>query len=153
MILRIPEIDLYKLLGVSPLVTQDDIKRAYRSLMRRFHPDVAAQGFEPYADEISKQLNEAYEWLSDPRKRSVYDFHYSQRRHVEFKPSEVDEFKQKFGFLELKDTSRVTLRVKEEEWKRRPILIVPYLTIREENEISIVDGFNLRDYIFQNYSN
>jgi curved DNA-binding protein len=62
--------DYYKTLGVEKEVTQDKIKRAYRKLARKFHPDVSK---EPDAEEKFKQLGEAYEVLKDPEKRAAYD--------------------------------------------------------------------------------
>jgi molecular chaperone DnaJ len=63
-------VDLYKILGVSRSAGSDDIKRAYRKLARQYHPDVST---EPGADERFKEINLAYEVLSDPAKRQQYD--------------------------------------------------------------------------------
>lgn len=62
--------DYYAALGVDRQATADQIKRAYRKLARQYHPDVNK---DPGAEERFKQINEAYEVLSDPEKRSVYD--------------------------------------------------------------------------------
>ncbi len=66
-----PTKDFYDVLGVSRTASADDIKRAYRSLARRHHPDVAAD--KRKAEHQFKEINEAYEVLSDPRKRAQYD--------------------------------------------------------------------------------
>ena len=63
--------DYYKLLGVPRTASQKDIKQAYRKLARQYHPDVNP-GDTVSADKF-KQINEAYEVLSDPDKRKKYD--------------------------------------------------------------------------------
>ncbi|HEU4620536.1 MAG TPA: DnaJ C-terminal domain-containing protein [Gammaproteobacteria bacterium] len=62
--------DYYKVMGVARGAAQDEIKRAYRRLARKFHPDVSK---EPNAEERFKQINEAYDVLSDAEKRTAYD--------------------------------------------------------------------------------
>jgi curved DNA-binding protein len=62
--------DYYKTLGVERKATQDEIKRAYRKLARKYHPDVSK---EADAELKFKELGEAYEVLKDPEKRVAYD--------------------------------------------------------------------------------
>ena len=62
--------DYYQIMGLSRDATQDDIKRAYRKLARKYHPDVSK---EPNAEEKFKELQEANEVLKDPEKRAAYD--------------------------------------------------------------------------------
>jgi curved DNA-binding protein len=62
--------DYYKTLGVARDAAQDEIKRAYRRLARKFHPDVSK---EPDAEARFKEVNEANEVLRDPEKRAAYD--------------------------------------------------------------------------------
>jgi len=63
--------DLYKILGVSPTATQEEIKTAYRRLARRYHPDVA--GNDETKTDLFKEAAAAYAILGQPRQRARYD--------------------------------------------------------------------------------
>jgi DnaJ-class molecular chaperone len=63
--------DYYKVLGISKTASVDDIKKAFRKLARKYHPDVNPG--DKKAEEKFKEINEAYEVLSDPDKRRKYD--------------------------------------------------------------------------------
>ena len=62
--------DYYKIIGVKRDASQDEIKRAYRKLARKYHPDVSK---EKEAEARFKEVGEAYEVLKDPEKRAAYD--------------------------------------------------------------------------------
>lgn len=63
--------DYYEVLGVSKTATQDELKKAYRKLARKYHPDLNKDN--PEAAEKFKECNEAYSVLSDEQKRAQYD--------------------------------------------------------------------------------
>ena len=61
--------DYYAILEVSPTATQGEIKRSYRRLARKYHPDLNRQAHDKHI----KLLNEAYKVLNNPLKRAAYD--------------------------------------------------------------------------------
>jgi curved DNA-binding protein len=76
--------DYYKILGIERDASKEDIKRAYRRLARKFHPDVSK---EADAEARFKEMKEAYEVLKDPEKRSAYDqFGANWKAGQEFQP-------------------------------------------------------------------
>lgn len=62
--------DYYKALGITKEASEDEIKKAYRKMALRYHPD---KNKSPKAEDKFKEIAEAYEVLSDPKKREVYD--------------------------------------------------------------------------------
>ncbi len=82
--------DLYVVLGVPHGATESDIKRAYRRLARRFHPDINPG--DRAAEARFRQIVEAYETLTDPGRRSLYDSGGSSDPRTPRRPSEFEGF-------------------------------------------------------------
>ena len=74
-------VDYYKTLGVDKTATEDDIKKAYRKLARKYHPDLNPNDTE--ANKKFQQINEANEVLSDAEKRKKYDAYGENWQHAE----------------------------------------------------------------------
>jgi curved DNA-binding protein len=74
-------IDYYKILGVSKDASQDDIKKAYKKLARKYHPDLNPN--DPSAQQKFQAINEANEVLSDPEKRKKYDQYGENWEHAD----------------------------------------------------------------------
>lgn len=64
--------DYYEVLGVSKTASPEEIKKAYRTLVKKYHPDVSTEP-KDVAEAKFKEISEAYEVLSDPQKRGLYD--------------------------------------------------------------------------------
>lgn len=84
-------IDYYKILGVDKTATQADIKKAYRKLARKYHPDLNPN--DPGAKNKFQELNEANEVLSDPEKRKKYDEYGENWKHAD----QFEAQKQQYG--------------------------------------------------------
>jgi curved DNA-binding protein len=79
--LNMDYIDYYKILGLEKGASNDDIKKAYRKLARKYHPDLNPNDKE--ANLKFQQINEANEVLSDPEKRKKFDQYGSDWKHAE----------------------------------------------------------------------
>jgi curved DNA-binding protein len=74
-------IDYYQILGIAKNASEDEIKKAYRKLARKYHPDINPNN--PEANKKFQQINEANEVLSDPEKRKKYDQYGKDWQHAE----------------------------------------------------------------------
>jgi DnaJ-class molecular chaperone len=99
--------DFYKVLGINQKASPEKIRRAYRQAAKRYHPDVSQRNEEKF-----REVQEAYETLSDPEKKALYDRQISEKRspalsppsyypyHLRSTPSslfdEIDQFFKRF---------------------------------------------------------
>ena len=89
-------VDYYKTLGVAKNASADDIKKAYRKLARKLHPDLNPNDKE--AHKKFQQINEANEVLSDPEKRKKYDQYGQDWKHADqFEKAKQQQGAQGFG--------------------------------------------------------
>jgi len=84
--------DFYEILGVKRQAGNADIKKAYRKLARKYHPDVNPGNKE--AEEQFKEISEAHETLSDPEKRKIYDEFGAEGLRAGFDPDQARQFKE-----------------------------------------------------------
>lgn len=80
--------DYYEILGLESTASTDDVKKAYRNLAKKYHPDVNKSAS---SEEIFKLISEAYEILSDPGKRTRYDTYRKFMHEYESKGGEKSE--------------------------------------------------------------
>jgi curved DNA-binding protein len=82
--------DYYQILGLNKSASQEDIKKAYRKLARKYHPDVNPE--DKAAGEKFREINEAHEVLSDPEKRKKYDQFGSKWQQYEQSGGKPEDF-------------------------------------------------------------
>ncbi len=87
--------DYYSILGVPKTASQDEIKKAYRKLARKYHPDLNKD--DPQAEQRFKDANEANEVLSDAEKRKMYDQFGSQWQQYQRAGGRPDDFWSQWG--------------------------------------------------------
>lgn len=83
--------DLYELLGVARTATPEEVKKAYRKLARKYHPDVNPG--DKQAEERFKEVTAAFEVLSDAKKRALYDEMGADAARVGFDPDKADAWR------------------------------------------------------------
>ena len=88
-------IDYYNILGVSKDASQDDIKKAYKKLARKYHPDLNPN--DPTAQRKFQEINEANEVLSDPEKRKKYDQYGENWKHADEFNAQQQQYGTNFG--------------------------------------------------------
>jgi len=96
----------YKTLGLTYKATPHEIKRAYRSLAKKYHPDVST---EPNAEDRFVEITEAYEILSDPTKRRFYDLTGSSPSPRRARPEATKRYERRVR----KDQSRARAKARE----------------------------------------
>ncbi len=90
----------YEILGVSKNASQEEIRTAYKTLVKKYHPDLY-QGDKSFAEKKTKEINEAYDTLSDENKKAVYDFEITPKTYTtsyEYTPPKYDYTPPKYDY-------------------------------------------------------
>ena len=97
-------IDYYKILGVNKDASQEAIKKAYKKLARKHHPDLNPN--DPDAQRRFQEINEANEVLSDPEKRKKYDQYGENWKHAEEFEKQRQQYGQYLSLIHISEPTR-----------------------------------------------
>ena len=145
--------DYYKILGVARGASDEEIKKAYRKLARKYHPDVSK---EANAKEKFQEVSEAYETLKSKEKRAAYDNLGSYNPGQDFRPSQ--DWYQRFGTGESEDFGGVDLsdlfeslglRGRQKQGFRRTNIPVPGEDYAVTVRLSLEEAFRGTEREFQ----
>jgi DnaJ-class molecular chaperone len=156
-----PDQTLYDVLGVNPISTHDEIKKAYRSLSLQFHPD--KNNNDPIKTNKFKEINEAYETLGDDKKRAEYDIKKSNPFNNMFQnqgqPNMEDILNTVFGnnfsvFTGMNGSINIGPRSANfNQMLQKPVPIITNITIKLEDVYSgSVVPIEIERWIIQNNS-
>lgn len=143
----------YDVLGINKEASQDEIKKAYRNMMKAFHPD-SYSGDKEFAQEKSKKINEAYSILKDPIKRMEYNnslsFNspYEKGEEKEGKGGGYSNSYQKSAYKEEVFSKKRVVPVLN--WKRKAayiIFLIGFLFLF----VSIIDSFKIQLFKFAGF--
>ncbi len=131
---------LYDVLEVSRKASKEVIEKAYKTLAKKYHPDLQASEDKTNAEEMMKKINDAYSVLSDDKKRQQYDAKleeeehkiinnnvYSQPIYNSSKGSENDNWREAYSKLSPKEQKRLKKRIEKEANEEYKKMYADYL--------------------------
>ena len=124
----------YKILDITESSSQEDIKKSYRSLSKKYHPDLNNQSD---AEDKFKEISEAYQTLSDPIKRRSYD---ASRNRSNFKSDFKSDFGYEFNGGGFYNSRRAKSRPNNQDFKSTPN--TEYLNILDTITLDLIDAIN-----------